>query len=66
MAMGKRKRERQASLWISSSDLPRSAGHPFYQTLNKQLNAGGFETFVEAACQKYTDGARLGRPSCSA
>jgi len=62
MSMGKRKRERQASLWISSSDLPRSAGHPFYQGLNKQLNAGGFDIFVESACQKFY-AEQLGRPS---
>lgn len=60
--MGKRKRERQGSLWISSSDLPRSAGHPFYEALNRELQAGGFDTFVEEACRKfYVD--QLGRPS---
>jgi hypothetical protein len=30
MAMGKRKRRaRQASMWVATQDLPRSAAHPF-------------------------------------
>ena len=62
MAMGKRKRERQPWLWISSTELPRSAGHPFYEALNRELKAGEFDTFVENACQRfYAD--QQGRPS---
>jgi len=31
MAMGKRRRrEQQTSMWVATSDLPRSAAHPFY------------------------------------
>ena len=62
MAMGKRKRERQTSLWVSASELPRSAGHPFYEALNKELNAGGFDDFVEDACRKFY-AEQVGRPS---
>jgi hypothetical protein len=32
MALGKRKREQQ-SMWIPTTELPRSPGHPFYQKL---------------------------------
>ena len=42
--MGKRRRRgRQPSMWVSSSDLPRSAGHPFYERLNRVLDAAGFD-----------------------
>ena len=63
MAMGKRRRRgRQPSMWVSSSDLPRSAGHPFYERLNRVLDASGFDAFVEEQCAKfYADG--VGRPS---
>ena len=63
MAMGKRRRRgRQPSMWVSSSDLPRSAGHPFYERLNRVLDAAGFDAFVEEQCAKfYADG--VGRPS---
>ena len=61
--MGKRRRRgRQPSMWVSSSDLPRSAGHPFYERLNRVLDAAGFDAFVEQQCAKfYADG--VGRPS---
>ena len=49
-------------MWVSSSDLPRSAGHPFYERLNRVLDAAGFDAFVEEQCAKfYADG--VGRPS---
>ena len=63
MAMGKRRRRgRQPSMWVASSDLPRSAGHPFYERLNRVLDASGFDAFVEQQRAKfYADG--VGRPS---
>ena len=63
MAMGKkRKRDRQASMWVATADLPKSAGHPFYARLNRVLDDAGFDTFVEAQCAPfYADG--IGRPS---
>ena len=52
MAMGKRRRRaRQASMWIPTSDLPRSAAHPFYRRLNRILDEAGFDAFVEAQCE---------------
>ena len=61
MAMGKRERERQEALWVATNDLPRSAGHPFYEALNGVLRVGGFDDFVEGLCSKfYAD--QMGRP----
>ena len=61
--MGKKgKRDRQASMWVATADLPKSAGHPFYARLNRVLDDAGFDTVVEAQCaQFYADG--IGRPS---
>ena len=63
MAMGKqRRRARQSSMWVATADLPRSAGHPFYERLNRVLDEAGFDAFVEEQCAKfYADG--VGRPS---
>ncbi len=61
--MGKRRRRgRQPSMWVASSDLPRSAGHPFYERLNRVLDDSGFDAFVEEQCARfYAD--EVGRPS---
>ena len=63
MAIGKRKKV-QTALWVSTDDLPRSPGHPFYARLNQVLSASGFDQFAEAYCARFY--ARvLGRPSLS-
>jgi hypothetical protein len=36
MAMGKRKRDRQPAMWVTTTDLP-AASHPFYRRLNQLL-----------------------------
>ena len=61
--MGKRRRHaRQKTMWVASTDLPQSAGYPFYERLNRVLDDASFDAFVEAQCAKcYTDG--VGRPS---
>ena len=47
MAMGTRKQgERQEDLWIAKADLPRTAGHPFYERLNGLLEEAGVDGFV--------------------
>src|SRR2546422_977273 len=46
MAMGKRT-SKQAPMWVASSDLPVSPGHPFYERLNAILDEGGFDRFAE-------------------
>lgn len=61
MAMGKKK-GRQGGLWIATSDLARSPGHPFYERLNRLLAEHGFDAFVEAQCRRFY-AERLGRPS---
>src|SRR4249919_118227 len=62
MAMGKRRRRaKQASMWVATQDLPRSAAHPFYTRLNQILDRADFDTYVEALCQRfYAD--EVGRP----
>ena len=61
MAMGKRKSE-QAPLWIPTTELPVSPGHPFYRRLNEILDAAGFDRFVEEQCQPFYAPV-MGRPS---
>jgi len=58
----KRTRDRQASLWVATRDLPRSAGHPFYERLNRMLDDAGFDVFVERQCAPFYAATR-GRPS---
>src|ERR671912_27345 len=63
MAMGKRRRRpKQASMWVATQDLPRSAAHPFYTRLNQILDTADFDGYVETVCQRfYAD--EVGRPS---
>ena len=64
MAMGKRREERQETLFVATDRLPKTAGHPFYQRLNGLLAEAGFDAWIEGRCRQYyaTDEAR-GRPS---
>ena len=61
--MGKKPAARPGSpLWVATVDLPTSAGHPFFERLNRVLSEAGFDAFVEQLCAVfYAD--RLGRPS---
>ena len=59
--MGKRK-SKQAPMWISTTDLPVSPGHPFYMRLNAILDEAGFDRFAEAQCQAFYAPV-MGRPS---
>jgi transposase len=61
MAMGERKSE-QAPLWIPTTDLPVSPGHPFYVRLNAILDAAGFDRFVEEQGRPFYAPV-MGRPS---
>ena len=58
----KRSRDRHTTLWVATDDLPRSAGHPFYERLNRVLDDAGFDGFVEGKCAKF-HAATQGRPS---
>lgn len=61
MAIGKRKSTRQEDLWVATSELTRSAGHPFYERVNGLLAAAGFDAFVEGRCAKFY-AEKMGRP----
>src|SRR6266478_4976518 len=61
MAMGKRTSE-QAPLWIPTTELPVSPGHPFYVRLNEVLDGAGFDRFVEDQCRPFYAPV-MGRPS---
>ena len=34
-------------MWVATADLPKGAGHPFYERLNRVLEESGFDAFVE-------------------
>src|SRR5436190_1695989 len=61
MSMGKRKRDRQPAMWITTTDLPTAASHPFYRRLNQLLREQGFDEFVEAQCVGFY-AETMGRP----
>jgi transposase len=64
MAMGKRREERQGTLFVATDRLPKAAGHPFYQRLNGLLAEAGFDAWVEGRCRQYSEmGETRGRPS---
>jgi transposase len=60
MAIGKRKGEEQ-EMWVASTELPKSAGHPFYVKLNELLAEGQFDVRMEELCRPYY-AAVMGRP----
>jgi len=63
MAMGKRQ-PRQEELFIATADLTPSAGHPFYQALNRLLDEAGFDRWIEARCAPcYEQAEKRGQPS---
>ena len=61
MAMG-REGDRQGDLIVTWTEIPRSPGHVFYDRLQEVLIAGGFDGFVETACQPYY-APKMGTPS---
>lgn len=53
------------SVWVASSEFPRSADNSFDDRLNRVLDEASFVAFVEEQCARfYADG--LGRPRRSA
>jgi transposase len=62
MAMGRKRKRPQDTMWVATSDLPKSPGHPFYKRLNQVLAANSFDAFAEAACRRFY-APKLGRPS---
>ena len=61
MAMGKRPRDRQPTMWVPATELPTAAGHPFYARLNQLLHDGGFDDFAEGRCAPIY-ATTMGRP----
>jgi len=61
MAMGKRKRDRQPTMWVTTTALPTAVSHPFYRRLNQLLHQHGFDDFVEVQCAGFY-AATMGRP----
>jgi transposase len=61
MSMGTRKPD-QPPMWVATSDLPSSPGHPFYARLNAILEAEGFDRFAEDECRRFY-APMMGRPS---
>jgi len=49
-------------MWVTTTELPTAASHPFYRRLNQLLREHGFDDFAEAQCARfYAD--PIGRPS---
>jgi transposase len=61
MAMGKRKSDWQPAMWVTMTNLPTAASHPFYRRLNQLLREQGFDDFVEAQCAGFY-AETMGRP----
>jgi len=61
MAMGKRKRDRQPAMWVTTIDLPTAASHPFYRRLNQLVREHGFDDFAEAEWAGFY-AETMGRP----
>src|ERR1043166_3183495 len=61
MALGRRG-GRDQSMWVATSSLPRSPGHPFYERLNRLLDEAGFDRFSEERCAAHY-AVGQGRPS---
>ena len=62
MSLG-RQQGLQSDLLLSWSELPRSAGHPFYDELQAVLRAADFDRFVEELCKPYYSSSPRGRRS---
>jgi len=61
MSMGRRKRDRQPAMWVTATQLPTAASHPFYRRLNELLREHGFDDFVETQCAGFYS-KTMGRP----
>ncbi len=62
MAMGKRKRDRQPAMWVSTTDLPTVGSHLFYRRPNQLLREHGFGDFAEAQGGATFYAETMGRP----
>lgn len=60
MALGKR-RQKQTSFWVETSQLQARGRHPFYSRLNAIVDRAKFDLYVERICRKYY-APTMGRP----
>src|SRR5215831_19348754 len=60
MSMGTRKRDRQPTLWVTTTELPTSASHPFYRRLNELLREHGSTISPKRSARVVTP---MGRPT---
>ena len=61
MALGKRDKDEQLPIWTATSELVKTAGHPFYRRLNEILKKNDFDRFAESKCARFYHG-KTGRP----
>jgi len=59
--MGKRK-AKQEGLWVSTEEIARSAGHPFYRKVNEVLEQQQLDQRLEHLCRRFYKPV-FGRPS---
>ena len=59
--MGKRK-AKQAELWVSASEIPKAASHPFYAKVNEVLEERKLDQRLEHLCRRFYRPV-YGRPS---
>ena len=64
MAIGERRGDRQEELWIATSDLARSPGHPFYERVNQILAERRFDEQVESPYEVVSFGQYKVRKDC--
>jgi transposase len=61
MALGKKK-AKQNSFWVETTQLQAHTQHPFYSQVNEILEKAKFDRYAERICRKYY-AERMGRPS---
>ncbi len=52
-------------MWVTTTDLPTAASHPFYARLNQLLRDRRFDDFAETRCAAFY-AATMGRPGLGA
>jgi transposase len=48
-------------MWVTTTDLPTAASHPFYRRLNQLLREHGFDDLAEGQCASFY-AETMGRP----
>src|SRR5437588_12332861 len=61
MAMGKRKRTRQPTMWVATTDFSTAASHPFYMRLDQLLSGDPLEEFAKTGLATVV-GVTVGAP----